>query len=256
MFPVRQGREVNAQEKRCYSTEETALWQDRRPKQMLDKCWNKDCLRLQGIIMEQSGQSLRQALRRQARKERDALSAAQRARASAVICAQLCSLPETAAAQSLFVYCAFRSEVETAPLWPLLQGQGKQLCVPLTLPTSREMLPLVLDDPAELRPGAFGIPEPLYREERVFPADRLDMVILPGLLFDRAGNRLGYGGGFYDRFLANRASQALRVGLAFACQLADAPVRLPVAAHDMPLDILITEQETWRFPRQTAKPGP
>ena len=197
--------------------------------------------------MEQSVQSVRQALRSQAKKKRDALSAAQRARASAVICAQLCALPETAAAQSLFVYCAFRSEVDTAPLWPLLQGQGKVLCVPLTLPENREMLPLVLDNRADLRPGAFGIPAPPYQKELIFPADRLDMVILPGLLFDRAGNRLGYGGGFYDRFLAHRASQALRVGLGFACQLADEPVRLPAEPHDMRLDILITDQETLRF---------
>ena len=86
--------------------------------------------------------------------------------------------------------------------------------------------------------------------------DRLDMVLLPGLLFDRAGNRLGYGGGFYDRFLANRAPQALRVGLAFSCQLANAAVRLPVEAHDMKLHILITEQETLRFPSHTADPEP
>ena len=59
------------------------------------------------------------------------------------------------------------------------------------------------------------------------------------MLFDRRGNRLGYGGGFYDRFLANRAPRALRVGLAFACQISDAP--LPAEAHDMPLDLLVTE---------------
>ncbi len=206
--------------------------------------------------MEESIQSVRQTLRSQARKTRDALSAAQRARASAVICAQVCALPETAAAQSLFVYCTFRSEVDTAPLWPLLRGQGKVLCVPLTLPESRAMLPLVLDNQADLRPGAFGIPEPPYQKDRLFPADRLDMVLLPGLLFDRAGNRLGYGGGFYDRFLANRAPQALRVGLAFSCQLANAAVRLPVEAHDMKLHILITEQETLRFPSHTADPEP
>ena len=100
--------------------------------------------------------------------------------------------------------------------------------------------------PPVLAPGFQGIPEPVFHPDRVFAPEALDVVVLPGLLFDRNGNRLGYGGGYYDRFLATQAPQALRVGLAFARQLADAPI--PAEPHDMRLDMLVTEAEILRFP--------
>ena len=70
--------------------------------------------------------------------------------------------------------------------------------------------------------------------------------MLPGSVFDRAGNRLGYGAGFYDRFLAQEAPRAIRIGLGFSLQLVE---RLPALAHDIPMNQLITERETLTFGR-------
>lgn len=76
------------------------------------------------------------------------------------------------------------------------------------------------------------------------PPASIDVAIIPGAVFDRCGHRLGYGGGFYDRFLARMAPQATRIGLAFSCQVVD---QIPSLPHDVPMDLVITEQEvlTW-----------
>lgn len=194
----------------------------------------------------------RDKMRVWARAQRDGLDRLDRARASARIGAQACALPEVLAAKSVLLYCAFRSEVATATLAERLLALGKTVCVPLTVPEKQSMLPLVLHDYGALQPGYQGIPEPRWREAALFPALSLDIVILPGLLFDRRGNRLGYGGGYYDRFLSGNAPQALRLGLAFSCQLVDL---IPAEPHDMRLDILITEQETIRWPQESGGPA-
>ena len=94
--------------------------------------------------------------------------------------------------------------------------------------------------PDELTPGPFGIAEPRPSCPTVAPA-ALDVILVPGVAFDRAGGRLGYGGGFYDRFLA--ACTGPRLGLAFALQLVAC---VPREAHDLPLAVLVTEAEVIR----------
>ena len=84
--------------------------------------------------------------------------------------------------------------------------------------------------------GAFGIQEPVGEAEDLSP----DIVVLPMLAADRQLYRLGYGGGYYDRYLARRP-QALRIGICYSFQLAD---RLPAEPHDLPLHILVTDGET------------
>ncbi|NQS72535.1 MAG: 5-formyltetrahydrofolate cyclo-ligase [Desulfobulbaceae bacterium] len=193
----------------------------------------------------------RAQLRAWARQRRDSLALQKRLCASRRICQSVCSLADIRAATNIFVYCSFRSEVATDKICRTLLKMKKTVCVPLVVPAKKELLPIVLDKQFEanscLRPGYQGIPEPVWETSKIFASECLDAVLLPGLLFDRDGNRLGYGGGFYDRFLAHKAPQALRIGLAFFCQLI---ASMPVLAHDMRLDILVTEQGILRWPRK------
>ena len=95
-----------------------------------------------------------------ARGQRDGLDRLDHARASTKIGAQTCALPEVLAAKSVLLYCAFRSEVATAALADRLLALGKTVCVPLTVPEKKSMLPLVLHDYGALLPGYQGIPKP------------------------------------------------------------------------------------------------
>lgn len=195
-----------------------------------------------------SDSDLRSCLRSLARKERDVLRRSERSRASLHIAELVCALAEVNQAKSILLYSAFRSEVETDKLCRRLLQVGKVVCLPLTRPEEKDLVPIMVQEgDFPLAPGYQGIPEPTCSAGRVFQAEHLDIVVVPGLLFDRNGYRLGYGGGYYDRFLAQKASQALRIGLAFSCQVRDS---IPVQSHDMPLDILVTEEEVLRWPEK------
>jgi len=99
----------------------------------------------------------------------------------------------------------------------------------------------------DLEAGAYGILEPMEsRAERSSPSV-LDLVIVPGSVFDRRGGRYGYGGGYYDRFLANECPRATRVALAFSFQVRD---NISLEPHDQLMDYIITENEIIRCSRR------
>lgn len=165
---------------------------------------------------------------------------------------RLWALPAIQKTGVFLVYCAYRSEVGTSTLIDHLLCLGKTVCVPLCDPAAVSMAAVRITDPRQdLLPGYKGIPEPdpQLAKTQSWPATSLDVVIIPGAVFDRRGYRLGYGGGYYDRFLALEAPQALRVGLAFDLQLVD---HLPNAPHDVPMDILVTERQWLSWPRPAS----
>lgn len=184
----------------------------------------------------------RQTLRQANLTARDQLAPAIRCEKSCRIHTLLLNLPEIATAKHFFLYVHFRSEVETLPLLTHLLVAGKTVSAPLTLRKESRLLAVQITDPAsQLEPGCFGILEPNKTQAAVNPAS-IDIALVPGSVFDQGGGRLGYGGGFYDRFLSQDAPQALRVGLAFAMQLVD---QVPTAAHDQLMDILVTEEQLY-----------
>lgn len=152
----------------------------------------------------------------------------------------------------VFIYCSYQSEVETWELIRRCLAAGKTVSVPLTEPKESRMSAVVVTDPArDLIPGYRGILEPNpVASVRLQSPSQIEAAIIPGAVFDRAGNRLGYGGGYYDRFLSTAAVQAMRIGLAFSIQVADS---LPALPHDAAMDWLITEQERLAWPRAFAK---
>jgi 5-formyltetrahydrofolate cyclo-ligase len=179
-------------------------------------------------------------MRKQVLGKRDQLANDERHVKSMAIAEQVWSLPEMAGWQTLFIYVSFRSEVETLELIRWCLAQGKRVAVPLVDHSNSTMIPLQVNDPGrDLKPGYYSIPEPDPLKACRIDGKEIDAVILPGSVFDTEGGRLGYGGGYYDRFLVNDAPQACRIGLAFELQVVEA---VPLEPHDQRLDYLVTEK--------------
>lgn len=173
----------------------------------------------------------RAELRRDMRARRDALDADYRREAAQAVTRNVLSCDMWRAARSVFAYCATGSELDTRALIEAALRQGKALYLPRCVRRG-EMRLLRVRALSELRPGRFGIPEPAGDEELLGTPD---LCLAPGLAFDRAGGRLGYGGGYYDRFLAG--ARPTVAALAYPCQVI---ARVPVLAHDAPVDYIIT----------------
>jgi 5-formyltetrahydrofolate cyclo-ligase len=103
--------------------------------------------------------------------------------------------------------------------------------------TKRLWLSEINDLDRDLAPGTFGIPEPIRAARRPVASRAVDLVFVPGLAFDRRGHRLGYGHGYFDRFLATLPDATPTVGLAYRFQLFD---RLPTSAHDRAVSTVLT----------------
>ena len=101
----------------------------------------------------------------------------------------------------------------------------------------------VHDPDADLHPGLWGIPEPVVRYAPI-PCNEMDVIITPGVAFDRSGYRVGYGGGFYDRAFSEAGPGPIRIGICFDLQLTD---QVPRGPYDKPLHMLVTESTTLRF---------
>ena len=191
------------------------------------------------MITTPDTQEPRHLLRQDALRRRQALPAALRQAKSCAIGKRVLALPFIAQALTIFTYVNFRNEVETQDLIASWLAAGKRVCVPLTLPAQSRLVAYQITDPGQdLLPGYCQIPEPdSSRLTPVNPAE-IEVIILPGSVFDLSGGRLGYGGGYYDRFISQQAPTALRVGLAFELQLA---ATLPLLAHDQRVHVLVTE---------------
>ena len=182
------------------------------------------------------------AARRRALAVRDALPVAKRARLSVAICARAAALPELGAAATLMLYASFRSEVETSALFAWAIDSGKTVCSPRIL-APRLMASYLIADPAtDLVSGSWGIPEPREGLEEV-PPERIDAVVVPGAAYDSDGRRCGYGGGFYDAYLARTRPGITWVALAFEAQLTD---ELPCEPHDLAVNAVVTEARVIR----------
>jgi 5-formyltetrahydrofolate cyclo-ligase len=176
-------------------------------------------------------------LREQMRTLRRQLDPARKAAASQAIVSRLEALPVFQQARVIHTYVAWRNEVDTHDLiWRLLR-EGRRVAVPKVEPATGQLQHYFIANFSELQDGAFGILEPPPAPDRLAAPSQFDLVLVPGLAFDRAGNRLGMGKGHYDRFLAE--VRAPKIALAYDFQLVE---KLPVEAHDQRVAIIITEK--------------
>lgn len=153
----------------------------------------------------------------------------------------LLTVPELATATTVLLYAATPTETDPAPATRELAARGVRVLLPRVAGTGLEAV--ACTDPEALRTGALGVLEP---EGAAVPVDGIDVVVVPGVAFDRSGTRLGRGGGHYDRLLARLPSGALRVGLCFATQLVGG---LPREDHDRDVDVVVTDEEVLRTRR-------
>lgn len=146
-------------------------------------------------------------------------------------------------AKVLMCYATFDAEVDTRPILAQAFADGKRVAVPVILGKDRRLKVAEIADPnRDLRTkGPFGIPHPARVGQRWLPPEKLDLVIVPAVAFDRKGRRLGRGGGYFDRFLGKLPPAILRVGLGFGFQVIE---ELPWEPHDEPVSRVITEKET------------
>jgi 5-formyltetrahydrofolate cyclo-ligase len=150
-------------------------------------------------------------------------------------------LPVVEQAQRIMVYVSMADEVDTTLIIDHALSCGQCVGLPVTDPSVPNIKPYGIRSLAECQPGAFGILEPNVEMSSEMPLDQLDVILVPGVVFDRNGHRIGRGGGFYDRFLAKIPPHIPTVGLAFDVQIIDS---IPhIEHHDMRLSVIITETE-------------
>ncbi|HHW7507410.1 TPA: 5-formyltetrahydrofolate cyclo-ligase [Mannheimia haemolytica] len=179
---------------------------------------------------------LRSQLRQSMRLKRQSLTADQQAQAAESIIPQALSLIESYQASHIAFYLPFNGEISPLPLMEQLLQQGKKLYLPLLHPfTSGQLLFLNYDCKTSLKFNRLRIQEPVLDVRNIIPLQELEMIFTPLVACDKAGNRLGMGGGFYDRTLA-QAPHLISVGLAHECQQVE---QLPIESWDMPLDYII-----------------
>ena len=175
-------------------------------------------------------------------RDRDALSKK--------IVSNLCKLNCFKNSQNIMLFASFRSEVDTYRLIEYLLDKNKCVSLPLSDVKNKELIIYKIDTLEDLRKGAYGIAEPNPKRCKEISPKELDVVIVPGSVFDRRGARYGYGGGYYDRFLSIHAPQAIRIALAFSIQVQD---YIPILPHDQLMDIIVTEDEILRFTNPTVR---
>lgn len=182
----------------------------------------------------------KRAIRRAVLEQRDRLSSADRAERSLRIVERTISLPEIRDAGTVMGFWSFGSEVETAPLLHRLHDEGKRVVLPRIEGT--DVVAVVYATGDEVMETSFGAMEPTGT--LVAEPEEVDVVIVPGVAFDREGDRVGYGGGFYDRFLPRTREGVAAIAVAFALQVIEGP--LPRGAFDHRVDAIVTEDDVIR----------
>lgn len=146
--------------------------------------------------------------------------------------------PEYQKAEKILGYASFGTEVDTLPLLRRAVREKKEIFLPRL--SGRDIrIFRVRDLHRDLKAGAFGILEPKASAARQAKPLELDLILVPGLGFDRKGNRLGRGLGYFDRFL-KKAKRARKAALAFREQIVK---KIPCEAHDVRVDLIVTDRE-------------
>lgn len=173
----------------------------------------------------------KQELRRSIREQKRAMTEEEIVRRSEALCALFTQTEAYRNAKSIYGYLPYNQEVRTVPILAQAQRDGKRVAVPKVY--GDEMKFLWLDDLTQVAKGYSGIPEPIADEPEA--QDPTALVLMPGLAFDPQGHRIGYGGGFYDKFLSREPGHPT-VALCYSFQIL--PV-LETEEFDIPVDQVI-----------------
>ena len=176
----------------------------------------------------------KKALRAEIRAKKRALTEEQIVRYSEELAQKLFAHPLYQAAKSIYGYMSYNQEVRTMPILRQAQADGKRVAVPKVYGDTMKFL--WLDDLNAVAPGAYNIPEPIADGPEA--DDETALVLMPGLAFDPEGHRCGYGGGFYDKFLAAHPAHPT-LALCYGFQMFD---HLETDDYDIPVDAVISAE--------------
>lgn len=176
----------------------------------------------------------KQQLRREIGARKHLLTAAQIEDCSARLAQRLFRHPAYRSARALYAYLSYNQEVRTRAILEQACKDGKRVAVPKVY--GDEMRFLWLDNLDAVAPGAYSIPEPIA--DGPVADDETALILMPGLAFDLQGRRCGYGGGFYDKWLAQHPGHPL-LALCYGFQVLE---HLETDAHDVPVDYVIAEE--------------
>jgi 5,10-methenyltetrahydrofolate synthetase len=177
-------------------------------------------------------------LRKAVLAQRDALDPNARTRLSRIITYKLLALPEYKNAKTVLAYMSIGSEFDTTELVRDVLASGKMLVLPKVNRAAKHLdLYRVHDPETDLLAGVWGIREPDAHLCEPVSLQQIDFVLMPGVVFDVDGNRIGYGGGYYDKLLANANKKTPLIGAAYSLQLVD---NIPHDSHDIKLHSVIT----------------
>ncbi len=179
----------------------------------------------------------KQALRKELLAARKALSPENIIEKRLSITERLLILSCYGSAETILVYIPAHNEVDTLSLISSSWGKGKVILVPVCQP-KKELLLSKLESFDHLEKSLFGLREPSWQSLNPVPPVKVDIALIPGVGFDRHGCRLGYGGGYYDRFIPKLRPGCLKIGLAYDFQLLDT---IPSDENDIRMDMIITE---------------
>jgi 5-formyltetrahydrofolate cyclo-ligase len=182
-------------------------------------------------------------VRRRVLAHRDAIEPEVRDRAAARVTERVLALPEIAAATTVLAFSSFGSELPMLPLIGALVGRDVRVGLPVITGTDIVARAWRPGDPTT--ETSFGALEPA--DGAPIEPSAIDVILTPAVAVDRTGRRVGYGGGFYDRFLLQTRSDAVRVAVVLAEQLVDED--LPAGAFDLRVDAIVTPDELIRFDR-------
>lgn len=183
--------------------------------------------------MDKPVRALKDEIRHAMKAKLTALEPMEYRRLNTLIRQQFLQLPIVRYSRRIMLYYSINYEVETVSIIQELLNQGKEIALPACAPR-KNLLVGRIKDIKELVKGKFGLWEPSLAGPTIDPSD-LDLIIVPGLAFDCQGFRLGYGAGYYDRFLIK--TSALKIGLAYDFQIIPS---LPVESFDIPVDTVLT----------------
>ena len=193
--------------------------------------------------METAAPTDKQQIREQAHAARRALE--DKDERSARIMERVLALPEYEQAQTVMFYIDVRAEVRTRAALPQALASGKRVIVPWCN-AAGELELFHLESMDELDIGMYRILEPKTelreRREKQLSPDQLDLILVPGVAFDRQGGRTGHGKGYYDKLLQHARADAPLVALSFECQLFP---QIPMHAHDIYMDKIVTEDTVY-----------
>lgn len=185
----------------------------------------------------------KRAIRKTILKKRGLASKEEVLEKSRIIINRLINLKHFGSCSDIMCYMDFRNEVMTAEFINFCLFQGRRISIPkiekVKSSGQSKLTAYEINDIKDVETGAYGILEPVGNTAKRINPRELDMICVPGVVFDIKGNRIGYGRGYYDRFLKETGTNCIKVGIAFDIQILDS---IPSDIHDVTMDVIVTEK--------------